>query len=268
MSDNTGAKPINIKCKICGGSLANDYLAGACKCENCGNRFSLQDIIPDFKNYSRIIEKINKAGELLSDKKDSALAGQALILYKSAKAECIRISDAVSSDLCRLCDEGEKRAEEVKRYAEGMTYFEKGNFRKAHSEFEKISGKWDTDLMLEKCREGMAVQKKKRIPYAVIVGMIIPVILSIFLHEKAGLHIGLCIPVFLLGSALLAFVIYREGVLSVIAEILSFLCSVPLLIFAILAYGLHMDTFVAVRIAVGLPIAVVVIIAVLAETKK
>ena len=73
---------------------------------------------------------------------------------------------------------------------------------------------------------------------------------------------------FAAGSALLFFVIYMEGTLSVIVEIFSFLLSVPLILYMILAYGFHMAPGTAVKLAVGIPVAVVAVIAVLAERKQ
>ena len=261
-------KPVSMKCKICGGDLANDYMLGACVCENCGNRWSLADIIPNYKDYSRIIEKINKAKEMLADGADTSQAGQALILYKSAEADCLRFSDSIASDLLKLCNAGQEEAKKAKTYASGKSYLEKENYIRALSEFNKVKGYKDTDLLIPQCEEGVKVQRRKRIPYAVIVGMIIPAILGFFLHEKAGLNIPLCILVFLAGSALLSFVIYLEGVLSIIVEILSFLLSVPLLLYMILAYGFHMAPGAAVKLAIGIPVAVVAVIAVLAERKQ
>ena len=268
MSEISEIKPITLKCKICGGSLVNDYLKGVCACENCGNRWSLSDVIPNFKDYSGIIDKINRAEDLLSEKEDSAKAGQALIAFKSAKAQALKLNDAYASDLALICDKGVEEAKTVKAYAEGVTYLDKKNYRKALSEFEKTKGYKDTEILMERCREGAAIQKKKRIPYAVIVGMIIPAIAGIFLHEKLGVHIGICIPVFILGTALFGFLIWLEGVFSIITEILSFLLSVPLLIYSILAYGFHMEPGTAVKIALGVPVAIVAVIAVLAERKN
>ena len=130
-------KPVSMKCKICGGDLANDYMLGACVCENCGNRWSLADLIPNYKDYSRIIEKLNKAKELLADGADEAQSGQALILYKSAEADCLKFTDAIASDLLKLCNKGQEDARTAKIYASGKSYLEKENFRKAFSEFEK-----------------------------------------------------------------------------------------------------------------------------------
>lgn len=261
-------KPVSMKCKICGGDLANDYMLGACVCENCGNRWSLADLIPNYKDYSRIIEKLNKAKELLADGADEAQSGQALILYKSAEADCLKFTDAIASDLLKLCNKGQEDAKTAKIYASGKSYLEKENFRKAFSEFEKIRGYKDTEILIPQCEEGIKIQRKKRIPYAVIVGMILPAILGFFLHEKAGLNIPLSILVFAAGSALLFFVIYMEGTLSVIVEIFSFLLSVPLILYMILAYGFHMAPGTAVKLAVGIPVAVVAVIAVLAERKQ
>ena len=69
------AKPVSMRCKICGGSLANDYFAGACRCENCGNKWNLSDMIPNYKDYQKVIDKLNRAAEALDNADDPAKAG-------------------------------------------------------------------------------------------------------------------------------------------------------------------------------------------------
>ncbi len=98
--------------------------------------------------------------------------------------------------------------------------------------------------------------------------MILPLILALVLYEKVGLHIGICIPIFLVLSAAAAFAVYLEGAVSIIIEILSFVVSVPLFLFLVLAYGFNMETLTALKVAVGVPLLIVVVIAVLAERKQ
>ena len=261
------AKPVSLKCKICGGDLVNDYLAGACRCENCGNRWNLSDLVPNYKDYQRVVEKLNRASEILDTADDPAEAGQALLMYKSAAADCMDHTDVIGADLMRLSKEGQEKAVTMKHYTSGRSYMGKGNCRKAITEFEKVKGFRDTDILIEQCREQARIEKKKRIPYAVIIGMIVPAVLCIILKEKAGLPIAACIPIFIILSAGLGFVVYLENVWSVIIEILSFLSAVPLILFVILAYGFHMSVGLSAGIAVGVHLGILILMAVLAERK-
>ena len=261
------AKTVSLKCKICGGDLVNDYLAGACRCENCGNRWNLSDLVPNFKDYQRVIEKLNRASEMLNSADDPSEAGQALLMYKSAAADCMDHTDVIGADLMRLCKEGQDKAAVMKHYTSGRSYMEKGNCRKAISEFGKIPGFKDADSLMEQCSKQALIEKKKRIPYAVVIGMIIPAVLGIVLKEKAGLPLAACISVFIILSAGLGFVVYLENVWSVIVEILSFLSAVPLILFVILAYGFHMSVGLSAGIAVGVPLGILILMAVLAERK-
>ncbi len=255
----------SLKCKICGGDIANDYLIGACICENCGNRWSMAELVPNYKDYSFVVEKLNRANELLADKEDAVQAGQAILLYKSAAMECVKHSDEIASDLMRLSKEGQARAERAKHYATAKAHFEKEAFRKALSEFEKVKGMKDADEKIEQCLAEIAAARKRRIPYAIVVGMIIPAIACLFLKEKLEVPVGLTIPAFLAGTAGLGYAVYLDGTLSVIVEIASFLLLVPLLLFLVLAYGFHVSTGLAAAIAVGVPLGIVILLAVLAE---
>ena len=268
MSDTVEIKPISMRCKICGGKLVNDWPGGACVCENCGNKWALSDMIPNLSDYSRAIDKIKRAQELLSDTDSNTSAGQALVLFKAAESDCNKIGDAFSAELSALCKKGKEQAGIIGHYASAKSYFAKENYIKAEAEFKKTGGFKDTAEYLLKCEDGIKIQRKKRIPYALIIGCILPVILAIVLHEKAGLHVGLCIPVFLLTAAGAAYAVYLEGTLSIIIEILSFVVSVPLLLFVVLAYGFGMEVMTALKIAVGVPLLIVVVIAVLAERKQ
>ena len=98
MSDTVEIKPISMRCKICGGKLVNDWLGGACVCENCGNKWDLSDMIPNLSDYSRVIEKIKRAQELLNDTDSSASASQALVMFKSAESDCKKFNDAAGSE--------------------------------------------------------------------------------------------------------------------------------------------------------------------------
>ena len=253
------------KCTICGGDLANDYLLGACVCENCGNRWSLEELVPTYKQYTHIIEKINSANDLIAAQAGVKQAEQALLLYKSAAAECVKHTDDISNDLMELCRDGQAKAAQIKDYAAAKSHFEKKAYAKALAEFEKMQGVKDADELAQKCREEIAAARKRRIPYAIAVGVVIPAILFFVLKEKADISIALCTLIFIAGSAGLGYLVYLNGVWSMIVEILSFILLVPLLLFVVLAYVFHLSTGLAAGLAVGIPLVIVVIIAIFAE---
>ena len=61
------ATPVTFKCKICGGDVVNNFLVGSCVCSHCGNKWNLEDVIPDYIQYSNIISDINEAYEAVSN---------------------------------------------------------------------------------------------------------------------------------------------------------------------------------------------------------
>ena len=261
------AAPASLKCKICGGDLVNHYLTGACVCAHCGNKWNLQDLIPDYGKYTRIIEKMNQAQSILDGKEDVATAGQAQLMFKSAALECSAHPDAISSDLMRVCKEGEDQAERIKHYAKGMMYFEKKVYKKALSEFEQTQGYKDVAELSETCKEQIIIERKKRIPYAAIISLILPTILCIFMKEKLGLSLAVDIPCALIVAVGIAYAVYMDGTWAIILQIASFACAVPLIIFLVLAYGFNMAVGQAATIAVIAPIAVIAFFAVTTERK-
>jgi len=266
MPEATSA-PVTLKCKVCGGDLRNDYLAGACVCAHCGNKWSLEDLVPDYKKYSRAITKINQAKEMLDLKADISSAGQAMLLYKGAMYELTSHTDAIASDLTRVCKEGLERADQTKHYAMGMTHFEKNNFRRALTEFQKVPGFRDADELIEQCKAQVLIERKKRIPLAILIGMVIPLVLCILLKEEVGVPFPALIPIFIILTAGVSYAVYLEGTLSKVILVLSFLSAVPLILFMIMAYGLHMETKTAAVTAVVAPIAVIILLAVKPERK-
>ena len=81
------ATPISLKCKVCGGDIVNNYLAGTCVCANCGNKWAIADIIPDYHKYERIIGSISKADDILNSETKVASANEAKLLFKQAVIE-------------------------------------------------------------------------------------------------------------------------------------------------------------------------------------
>ncbi len=262
------ATPVTLKCKICGGDIVNDYLIGSCVCAHCGNKWSLEDLVPDYNEYSNIVSNINKANETLSGNPTIVSLEQARLLFKSAADESSGKVGVIASDLTRLSNEGLQRIDQLKIYLKGKGFFEKKNYKGALKEFKKIPGFKDTEELSAQCSEFVEKEKKKRIPLAVIVGLILPAVLCIVLKEVAGFPLAAVIPIFLVTSAGVGFLVYRGGVPAVIIEVLSVLCAVPLLIFMILAYGFHVDVIPSAIIAVGLPVALVILFGILAERKS
>ena len=262
------ATPVTLKCKICGGDIVNDYLIGSCVCAHCGNKWALEDLIPDYSQYSNIISNINKANDTIGSNPTTVSLEQARLLFKNAVEESDGKVGVIASDLSRIGKEGLQRIDQLKTYMKGKGFFEKKNYKGALKEFKKIPGFKDTEELSEQCRVNIEKEKKKRIPLAVIVGLILPAVLVIILKEVAGFPLPAVIPIFLAASAGVGFLVYRGGVPAVIIEVLSVLCAVPLLIFLILAYGFHLDVVPAAIIAVGLPVALVIFFGVLAERKS
>ncbi len=236
------ATPVSLKCKVCGGDIRNDYLAGTCACMNCGNRWSLADIIPDYAKYSKIIANINNANSIVETGTKATSANEAKLLFKTAIMECNRFNDHVSADLINVCEEGVKQTELLGCYIKGKTYYEKRSYSSAVRELAKVPGYRDADVIVE----------------------------ILFLREQFGCPWAVCIILFLLGSAGLGYVLYRGGVISVIIKIISFLAATPLIIYSILAYGFHMKSSLAVVIAIVGPIVMFILFASFTEqiTKK
>lgn len=260
--------PVSLKCSVCGGELKNDYLAGACVCAHCGNKWDLLELYPDFSKYTRIAERINRGKELLRSKSDLANANQANLLFKGAALELAGHTDAIAADLLRLANEGQEEAEKVTHYSNAMMHFEKKNFRRAVSEFKKIPGYKDVDEKMKEAEAGAIIERRKHIPIAIFVGMIIPAVLSLLLKEKVGLPLAAVIPIFIVLTCAVSYAVYREGTLATVIIVLSVLSAVPLILFMTLAYGFHMDTRTAAITSIVAPVVVVVAVALKPDMKN
>ncbi|MCR4671544.1 MAG: hypothetical protein K5643_10175 [Saccharofermentans sp.] len=265
---DTVVAPISLRCKVCGGDIVNDYLAGVCTCANCGNKWSIEDLIPDYAQYSRILSSFNKASDTLSGATTVAATNEAKLLYKVAASECGKINDAVSADLLKLCNEGQAKAADLGIYIKGKDLYNKASYEAAIRELSTLPGYKDSDEIIRQCRAKLDEERIKGIPWAVIFSLVVPAILAIILKEKAGLPIFVVIPIFLAFSAGLGYVLYRGGVASIIIKVISFLCATPLLIFIVLAYFFHLGTVPSVIIAIALPIVCFVVFAMLTEKNK
>ena len=265
---DVNATPISLKCKVCGGDIVNNYLAGSSVCAHCGNKWSISDLVPDYNKYSRIIAGITKANEIIESETKVASANEAKLLFKTAAMECTRINDAVTADIIKICNEGLTKADQYATYIKGKTFYDKKSYQSAVNELKKIPGYRDADEIVAKCELEIRIQRKKELPWTIIFSLILPTILCLALYEFAGLTLWLAIPLALACSAGLGYVLYRGGVWSIVIKVISFLCAVPLILFAILRYGMKMESTPALIISIGAPIAFFVFIAILTERKK
>ena len=256
MSENS-AKPMNLKCSICGGQIKTDFLSASCVCANCGNKWSIQTMLPDYEKHASTIEKIKQARCLMDEKPDVTKISQAKLLLHKASTECLH-PDAVSAELLKTCKDGIKEAEDLRHYAVALSHMEKKNYRQAITEFERIPGFRDTDKLVEDCKVLAVKDKKKQIPIAIAIGLVIPIVIGILLYEKTPVPIWGIIPICIALAAGCSYAVYLENTLSVVIIVLSFLSAVPLILFVILAYGYGMETGPAATIAVGAPVALVV----------
>lgn len=267
---DVNATPISLKCKVCGGDIVNNYLGGTCVCANCGNKWAIAEVIPNYDKYSHIIAGITRANEIIESDTKVASSSEARLQLKTAIMECSKINDAVTADLIRICNDSLAKAEKNAIYLKGKTFYEKRSWSSAVKELGKVSGYKDADAMVEICKEEIAKERKKQIPWSVVFSLIIPAAVGLFLRETFNCPWVVCILLFLAGSAGLGYVFYRGGVISIILKVVSFLAATPLIVYSILAYALHVPTVISVIIAVVGPIALFIVFAMFTEqiTKK
>jgi len=159
-SESIESDELPLNCRICGGDLVHNYLSGTCVCANCGTKKAISVLFPGFNKYSNIVVSINKANEILDNKTKPASADEANLLYKQARNECLKICDTVSSELIKLCDEGQERVEKFDSYCRGKYFFENRLYKKAVVELDKARGYRDADEMLKRCRATPGKRKK------------------------------------------------------------------------------------------------------------
>ncbi|MBO4636254.1 MAG: hypothetical protein J5685_03825 [Clostridiales bacterium] len=262
------AAPVTLKCTVCGGNIVNDYLAGACICAHCGNKWSMDELLPNYRDYFKAIEQITKANDILDGDPNPVAAGQAKLMFERAFNDIDDHPDAVALDLMKSCREGIEKADRISTYAKGMSFYEKKDYSQAIEEFEKVKDYRESEKLINECRRQVEANRQKHIPLAIIVGMILPAILCIFLKEKAGLPLWADIPIFLIASSGLGYLIYREGPAAIIIEVLSFVCVIPLILYLILAYVFHIDPGLATIISVAAPIVVAVVLSLLSKVME
>ena len=264
------ATPVSLKCSICGGDIKNDYLAGTSVCLNCGNRWSITDIVPGYAKYSKIIANINKANDIIENDTKASSANEAKIIIKTAMMDCNRINDHVAADLNRLCDDLLKQVDQLSYYIRGKNNYDHKSFRSAIHDLSRVPGYRDADEIVYKCKMEIDADRRRQLPWAVLFSLIIPAAFGLFLREAFRCPWAVCIILFLLGSAGLGYVFYRGGVVAVILKVVSFLAASPLIIYSILKYAFHMPGVPAVIIAIIGPIVLFILFASFTEqiTKK
>ena len=257
-----------MKCKVCGGDIKNYYLIGTCSCLNCGNRWSLADIIPDYAKYSKIISNINKANDIIQTETKPTSANEAKLMFKTAIMDCNRFNDHVSADLIGICEEGLKQVDLLSKYVKGKNLYDKMSYSSAMHELIKVPGYRDADAMVAICKEELEKERKKQLPWAVVFSLIIPAGVSLALKDFAGWPIAVCIILFLSGSAGLGYVLYRGGIPSIIIKVISFLGGGALVLYCVLAYGFHLSPGLSLTVAIGAPVALFILFAVMTEKKS
>lgn len=245
---------ITLRCRVCGGVIVNDYLNASCVCGHCGNKWSMDEMLPGYKEYSKAIEQVGKANEILSQKTDVVSARQAKLMFERASSDCSLHPDAIALELLRSCEEGIQKADQIITYAKGKKCFDNRDYNQAMAEFQKIPGYKDADRLISECKDALEVSHRKRFPLACLVGMVLPAILCIFLREKAGFPLLADIPLFLILSAGMAYLVHKEKIPALFITILSLACAVPLLMFLLLAYVFHVDTVPAVILSIVIPL--------------
>ncbi|MCR4556660.1 MAG: helix-turn-helix domain-containing protein [Saccharofermentans sp.] len=143
---------ISFNCKICGGDLVYNYPDGTCRCENCRNKWVIAELYP---KYARVMATIIKANKILDTKTDLASADEADLLFRQAIEECSRFSDMLSTELIKLCEEGQAKAEQLEIYCRGKHFFDNKAYKSAVIELQKVRGFRDADEMLKRCKRGI-----------------------------------------------------------------------------------------------------------------
>ena len=146
---STATDKVSFNCRICGGELVYSYVDCTCRCANCGNKWAIAELYP---KYTRAIASINKASEILSSKTTLAASDEAKLLFKQAINECSKYNDAVSSELIRICKDGQEKAMQLETYCRGKYFFDHRSYKSALAELEKVRGFKDADEMIKRCK--------------------------------------------------------------------------------------------------------------------
>ncbi len=237
------ATPVTFKCKICGGDIVNNFLVGSCVCAHCGNKWALEDMIPDYEKYSNIISNINEANEAVSHNPTVVSLERAKSLLNFAVEESEELDGVIASDLAKMSRDEITKIDRMQSYMKGMNFFEKQDYQSALNEFEKIPGYKNTDELKEQCKVKVAKQNKTNRVLEVTMGMLFPAMLCIVLKIAFDVSFAILIPLFLVISAVLGFFIYRGGTPASVIKLVSVLSIGPFLLFLIIKYGIHILFF-------------------------
>ena len=257
----------DFKCRVCGGDMKNDYKAGLRYCTHCGNKLDLSKADEHYKDYENIIKQLNSAETAaLSDNNDLKTVNQALLAYKNALTACsLSKPMAQVEELKLLCREEVEKYTKRSRFLAAKEHFENKAYTKAYEELKALGDYAEAAELAEKCAAEIQKERIKHLPYSIFAGLILPAILFFVLKEKTDISIAAALAAALTAAGLNIFVIYRGGALATLLEILSYILLVPLLIFALLAYVFHLSTALSLGIAIGAPLIIVILLAVLAE---
>lgn len=237
------ATPVTFKCKICGGDIVNNFLVGSCVCAHCGNKWNLEDMIPDYSQYSNIISNINAANEAVSNNPTVVSLERAKSLLNFAVEESEELDGVIASDLAKMSRDEIVKIDRMQGYMKGMAFFEKQNYQGALEEFEKIPGYKNSDELREQCKVHVEKQNKTNRFMEVFLGMLFPAMLCIVLKIAADMSIAILLPLFLGLSVVLGFLIYMGGLPGSIVKLASVLSIAPFLIFIIIRYDIHIMFF-------------------------
>ena len=145
----TASDQVSSNCKMCGGELVFNYLTNACECANCGKKWAITELYP---KYAGITATITKANEILSTGTVLASADEAKLLFKQAINECAKYNDTLSSELVKICKDGQIKAKQLEIYCRGKHFFDNRAYKSALVELDKVSGFRDADEMIKRCR--------------------------------------------------------------------------------------------------------------------
>ena len=237
------ATPVTFKCKICGGDIVNNFLVGSCVCAHCGNRWNLEDMIPDYSQYSNIIADINEAHEAVSNNPTVVSLERAKSLLAFAADESDKLDGVIASDLAKMSRDEIEKIDKIQSYMKGVAFFEKQNYHGALTEFEKVPGYKNSDELKEQCKVYVTKQNKTNRFMEVFLGMLFPAMLCIVLKIAMDVSFTVLVPLFLGLSVVLGLLIYIGGLPGSIVKLASVLSAIPFLAFLIIRYDIHILFF-------------------------
>lgn len=248
------------KCRICGGELDIEFTSGQFRCGHCGNAWPVEEIDERFGKYRSAVVQLGKADDMTAEKNCGLKQlNEAIMIYKNISVQCgASMPPEIGALMRGQCKKKLETAEKTRKYLMTKEYMEKGEYTRAIKEFEALGEYEDCAALIEKCKEGAKAARNARIPYCAAVGLILPAILYIFMLEKFDMGIYKMLPIALCAAAVNIFLLYLNNGWSLLIETLSLALVIPLAIFAVLAYILHLPVWISLAAAVVIPAAVVV----------